>query len=120
VPIELGEDGVVVDVKAPKEPTAEACSANEPVEMFDGRPAFACWYPQMGGYVAKAVVAPGGIDDCFDMWIWHDGAFPFSEDQEPHKKPAALHHCCADQFVAFGNLVMSLQEKCAADQEKPE
>lgn len=65
------------------------------------RKGFACWYPQMGGYVGKCVVEPmGGPDDCFEAFVWHDGEFPFST--EYGDRVAVLHHCSAAQFVKFG------------------
>ena len=89
-----------------REPTAEQCRDNEVVAGPRGEPAFACWYPQMGGYVAKCVVVPGEPDEdggsCFDARVWHDGEFPFGDEA-----PRVLHHCSARQFVEFGQLVLS-------------
>jgi hypothetical protein len=94
-----------------REPTSEECSANAPYEC-NGRKGFAAWYPQMGGYVGRCVVltdrrgtlGPGGNPaDCFDVIIWHDGAFPLTEGDE--RAPAHLHHCDPEQFIAFGTLV---------------
>ena len=63
----------------------------------------AIWYPQMGGYVSKAWVER--LDDkdggCFDVYVYHDGDFPFHGDE----KPARLHHCMAEQFITFGKKV---------------
>lgn len=87
-----------------KQPTADQCNDNADLYLLDGnRRAFACWYPQMGGYTSKAIVEPGADeDDCFEAYIWHDGEFPFSEDEG---EPAHIHHCVIDQFIEFGNLV---------------
>ena len=99
----------------PSEPTSEECNAGTRLLDFDGRPAFACWYPQMGGYFGTAVVLaltcdatnpPGG---CFDVYVWHDGTFPFNDDYGLCN-PAHLHHCSADQFIEFGNAVKRMQE----------
>jgi hypothetical protein len=93
----------------PREPTADECCAHAP--LGDGW--FAIWYPQMGGYVGKAAVHVGdGPDACFEAFVWHDGEFPFSGDDdrtEGHRSPARLHHCDAEQFVRFGATVALLQ-----------
>lgn len=98
----------------PQEPTGEQCEQKHQF-TFEGKPAMACWYPQMGGYVAKCVIVtaqsdPGG---CFDAYVWHDGSFPFTGDdtsslrcgacgQTPNPTPAHIHHCDPDQFYEFG------------------
>jgi len=99
----------------PREPTADECSKHAHIE--DGW--YAIWYPQMGGYVGKAVVhASGG---CFDSYVWHGGEFPFSDDRDglsyeeaEHSRqslPIRLHHCDPDQFIDFGETVKKLMEK---------
>jgi hypothetical protein len=103
--------------KAPPEPTSEQCTKNALIKWRDEYcgtelTGFACWYPQMGGYGAHCVIEPGGrdarhpedgADRCFEAWVWHDGEFPFGDEQ----KPAHLHHCLAGQFVTFGQTVMA-------------
>jgi len=90
---------------APPEPTPDQCELNERIE-HDGRVYFATWYPQMGGYGSRCLVeiycADYDPDGCFDVWIWHDGAFPFTDDDDRGRKPAHLHHCSPEQFVDFG------------------
>jgi hypothetical protein len=97
----------------PTEPTPEQCSSHEKVFDTDRKIGFACWYPQMGGYVGKAVVVFTKNDQeeagCFDAFVWHDGDFPFTG--EDGGSPAMIHHCGADQFIDFGRLVLSLQEQ---------
>ena len=85
----------------PPEPTSEACSAKTQA-AWGGRRCFACWYPQMGGYCGKCVVVDGGNGGCFDVYVWHDGEFPFEGDE---REPVHLHHCVAEQFSNFGNAV---------------
>lgn len=97
----------------PTEPTSEQCSQNARVADVNGRPAFACWYPQMGGYVGKAVVLPGWDDrneepDCFEAYVWHNGEFPF--DEGDGRSPARLHHCMPQQFTEFGEWVAKVSE----------
>lgn len=100
-----------------REPTSEECSANAPYEC-NGRKGFAAWYPQMGGYVGRCVVLTdcrgiitpeGAPGDCFDVLVWHDGEFPFAEDDT--RDPARLHHCDPAQFIAFGALVRDMFAK---------
>ena len=94
----------------PAEPSAEQCSANAAVDA-DGRQGTACWYPQMGGYVGKAVAA---VDDDghADVWVWHDGEFPFpGQDQldEPFThSPVLVHYCDPGQLIRFGEFLERL------------
>lgn len=94
--------------KTPKEPTAEQCTAQEQVGESD----WACWYPQMGGYVGKAVVrrclTNGDMDACYDVFVWHDGEFPFTEQDGP---PKLVHHCSPEQFVRFGQFLLTLEPR---------
>lgn len=100
-------------MRTPPEPTAEQCSDHAPIVWDDGK-GFAIWYPQMGGYVGKCVVVPCGDEpgDCFEAFVWHDGEFPFSEDNETRRedggRPIQLHHCMSAQFVRFGQTVAKL------------
>src|SRR4051812_22027623 len=92
----------------PYEPTSDECSKRTAVEWVDNsgtvRKGFACWYPQMGGYVGKCVVELGDkVDDCFEAYVWHDGEFPFGDDGST---PVCLHHCAAQQFINFGQHVL--------------
>ena len=100
----------MVERKFPEEPTAEQCEGNARLPDWNGMPVFATWYPQMGGYVGKCVVVPsdGDPNSCFEAFVWHDGIFPFKED-EWHDGPVHIHHCMAEQFVLFGQFVMGLQ-----------
>lgn len=82
----------------PREPTSDECSAKA-VSEHEGRRAVAMWYPQMGGYVSHCLVVDvGGDSSCFDVFVWHDGDFPFHEGE----RPAYLHHCDPEQFARFG------------------
>jgi len=95
-----------------KAPTDEQIANNAWIEWIDTRGrslrGFACWYPQIGGYVARCIVVPisrgaGDQGFCFDAFVWHDGEFPFSDED---RSPAMLHHCSANQFIEFGELVL--------------
>ncbi len=93
----------------PPEPTTEQLEAKSTFQ-WNGMDCMAIWYPQMGGYVGRAVAVRqltnvGRSDEhaCFDVYVWHDGEFPFSEtDGTPRK----IHHCVADQFVDFGEQLL--------------
>jgi hypothetical protein len=94
------------------EPTAEQCTAREKITLsIDGNPisGIACWYPQMGGYLGKAIAQSDGEGGCINVYVWHDGEFPFSEKwyREP-TIPRRLHHCDPDQFISFGKLLKTL------------
>lgn len=85
----------------PNEPTGDECNARSTV-TFNGLKAMACWYPQMGGYAGKCVIVQDG--DCVNCYVWHDGDFPFGQDDghEP-RNPVRLHHCDTDQFRRFAD-----------------
>jgi hypothetical protein len=106
---------------APPEPTPDQCELGERIE-HDGRVYFATWYPQMGGYGSRCLVETYGDtmlrdndpDGCFDVWVWHDGAWPFTDDDDDRgRKPAHLHHCSPEQFVDFGVTVSGFMSKGA-------
>lgn len=94
-------------------PSPAECNENSRVMDIRGRPAYACWYPQMGGYAARAVIVPGtdidldGNTSGADVYVWHDGEFPFSMTGRP---PVELHHCSGEQFVKFGLLILNLNK----------
>lgn len=97
-------------------PTEDQASEHAKVFENDQYAAYACWYPQMGGYIAKAIAifdkswkedANGSRQGgCIDVRIWHDGEFPFAGDAKDAMgnplKPVQLHHCDPMQFVRFG------------------
>jgi hypothetical protein len=85
-----------------KQPTPEQCTNREAVTSPHGRPGFAAWYPQIGGYVAPCIVEVNS-EGCFEVWLWHDGEFPTEDDVQPMH----FHHCDPEQFIRFGQLVLS-------------
>lgn len=89
-------------------PTAKECSAHATLEDVDeygkARILTACWYPQMGGYGGKCLIYANG-SGCFDVYVWHDGEFPFTE---VGRAPTHLHHCDAQQFIDFGKFAQEL------------
>jgi hypothetical protein len=95
-------------VAAVIEPTSQQCTDNVPIQLDDGQTGYACWYPQMGGYVSHCIVVGAGGGECFEAYVWHDGDFPFSDDDV---SPRELHHCDAGQFIRFGEWVQSLGDR---------
>lgn len=101
------------------EPTAAECSTTAKVFEDNRTVGYALWYPQMGGYVGKAVALiakewremPNGDREggCIDVYVWHDGEFPFSG--ENGREPIKLHHCDPEQFIEFGHTLKALNEK---------
>lgn len=99
----------------PRSPTYEEIKNNATVEI-DGEKWTACWYPQMGGYIAKAWASLScpeqGQASCFEVLVYHDGQFPFDEDtRDAPSAPAHLHHCAPEQFIEFGNFLKGLAKK---------
>lgn len=90
------------------EPTSKQCESNAKVFEDEREIGYAIWYPQMGGYVGKAVVLLGKAHldgGCFEVLVWHDGEFPFSGGEPRH-----LHHCDPQQFIDFGNKIAELSK----------
>ena len=99
-------------------PSGAQCDTNEKVFEGDDCIGHAVWYPQMGGHVGCAIAffdkgwkdhgngtAEGG---CVDVAVWHDGEFPFSdEDGEPHW----IHHCAPEQFIEFGKVLLEINNR---------
>lgn len=95
----------------PPMPTAEECE-KQTQGAWNGFTTLACWYPQMGGYVARAVairpIVNPEVDpasSCVDVFIWHDGDFPFEG-----RAPLRMHHCSAEQFITFGETLTAFLE----------
>lgn len=95
----------------PPEPSHDDCTANTRGE-WQGLPTMAIWYPSMGGYVAHAVAVDTGEGD-LDVYVWHDGEFPFSD-----ASPVRLHHCSAADFTRFGREIDTWLSKDAAPPAK--
>lgn len=98
-------------MNVPKEPTVDECSNNAMLFDNDNSIAYALWYPQMGGYVGKAVAVmckSDGVcvDACIDVFVWHDGEFPFGDES-----PSCIHHCDPSQFITFGETLIRLASK---------
>lgn len=94
-----------------RQPTAEECSAHAVVSVGDWV-GYACWYPQTGGYHGKAV-AVVDADGCVDVFVWHDGQFPFDgqcQECRVERVPVVLHHCDGRQFVLFGRFLRKIAE----------
>lgn len=103
------------------DPTSEQCNNNETVDLGDGQTGVAAWYPQMGGYVSHCVIVPD--DGCLDVYVWHDGQFPFGDEPPPwpgmpHPSPVRLHHCSADSFIGFGQLCARVMDGAAEVHEE--
>ncbi len=92
----------------PPEPTGDHCNHNI-MSTWNGERTMAIWYPQMGGYNGKAVVVGPCEEGCFNVYVWHDGEFPFSQGDEG-RGPAFLHHCDPKQFEMFGQIVRLFQQ----------
>ena len=101
----------MIIIESLREPTPEECEANAKL-MLGGESYTAAWYPQRGGYVAKCLIRHVDAEDCcYDLYVWHDGEFPFSGEGETDAQPVGLHHCDGNQFIAFGELLNSLDRR---------
>jgi len=97
-----------------QEPTSEQCDSNDKVLESDDKIGYAIWYPQMGGYSGKAVAvmdkrweeshdAQSRFGGCIDIFVWHDGMFPFGDGNPRH-----IHICDPEQFIDFGEKLNKL------------
>ena len=90
-------------------PTQEQCSNHAKVFETEHRVGYAIWYPQIVGYLGRAVAvmdkrweeqksgaATGG---CINVYVWHDGDFLFLDNEGG---PRRIRHCDPEQFIAFG------------------
>jgi len=117
-----------VDSMINKCPSVDECSQNAKVFEDKKHVAYACWYPQMGGYVGKCVaifdkdwkqigerLAIGG---CVNVLVWHDGEFPFDDIND---NPRQLHHCDPEDFIKFGSFLKKINNGLCVkiSKEKP-
>ena len=95
------------------EPTGGQCGSNELIFQDEKEAHYAIWYPQMGGYVGRAVAViekgPWGAEACIDVYVWHDGDFPFHDGEPPRR----IHHCNPNQFIDFGKTLVELNKGVA-------
>lgn len=68
----------------PPEPTPDQCSQRHRFE-WSGLECMAVWYPQMGGYVGKAVVV---ANDCMETYVWHDGGISIQRRERSRPRPS--------------------------------
>jgi hypothetical protein len=83
----------------PPLPTADECSAKAQV----GEHLWAFWWPSMGGYVVRAVVRSVPDDCCQEIWIWHDGEFPYDD-----RPPVRITSCDPGGWVRMGEFLGGL------------
>lgn len=109
----FGQKGTAMNIKAP---SGKQCNNHEKVYEDENQVGYAIWYPQMGGYVGKAVAlfdkewedrGTSAVGGCIDVLVWHDGEFPFGDDED---EPRRIHHCDPEQFVVFGQKLAELNE----------
>jgi len=101
--------------ECPREPTGDECNRNAIVFESDDTIGYAIWYPQMGGYAGRAVAMMdkqwvetdhGATGGCIDVFVWHDGDFPFGEGE-----PRVIHHCDPQAFMEFGKTLTELNDR---------
>jgi hypothetical protein len=97
-------------------PTSEQCSANERVPNPYGgtAPAYAVWWPQMGGHSGRAIIT---ATDCPEVFVWHDGQFPFDGDK---RNPVQLHLCDPDQWVDLFEQQKTWAREYRGEDDEPE
>lgn len=99
-----------------KEPTQEQCR-NRQTWNDGGFKCIAFYWPQMGGYSAKAVAQVNTEEEdssCVIVFVWHDGEFPFTEDDRVDgngkaKSPAKLHICDFGDWLQTMELLSQFQ-----------
>jgi hypothetical protein len=99
-----------------RQPTGDECTSHAGITVGE-RVGYACWWPQIGGYWGKALALPDE-DDCIDVFVWHDGDFPFDghcQHCRVDRSPVVLHVCDPGHFVRFGQFLNSLTEEETPD-----
>jgi len=94
-----------------REPTRDECNENTKIYQNEKEVAYALWFPNMGGYAGKAIAVfsmekPIEKDDCMEIYVWHNGDFPFCGSEKP---PAKLHICDPTDFINLGTTLMAFQ-----------
>lgn len=107
------------EAMGPREPTPEQCSSRSEWVDEEGFRLKAFWWPQMGGYVARALMKAEPLDEdhepggCVTVWVWHDGTFPFTEAERQADgsaaSPAELHLCDIEQWLGVWKELVEFQ-----------
>ncbi len=110
-----------------KMPTSDQCTNHEKVYEDDRNTGYAIWYPQMGGYSAKAIAIMNkkwtkyqngsALGGCLELLVWHDGNFPFHNEDGEEESPTILHHCDPEQFIEFGKKLSELNNLGKIEEE---
>lgn len=99
----------MTDTTTVPEPTSQQCTDKARLTLDDGRPAHAIWWPKMGGYGGRALVV-GHTGGCGEVYVWHDGEFPFSSDGPRGRQPVQIHVCDPEQWVELGHQLCRVLE----------
>ena len=101
-------------------PTSEQCENKERVFENAHKVGYALWYPKMADALARAVAVfdkdwveqenGSCIGGCVDVYVWHDGEFPFCGEGPESREPVLLHFCQPDMFIEFGVALTALNE----------
>lgn len=65
----------------------------------------------MGGYVGRALAKAGVC--CVDVWVWHNGRFPFDGDCHScgeERQPVRLHMDDGHEWRALGEFLDALTD----------
>lgn len=102
---------------APREPTSDECTGRAKV----GEHATAFWFPQMGGYTARAVAVVDPVDCCIDVWVWHNGEFPFTGESclgcGFPRSPMRIHATSGFDWIRMGEFFDELEEAARPEPE---
>lgn len=91
-----------------EQPTSEQCTCAHIGTTPDGRSTIAAWFPSIGGYAAPSLIVIG--ECCFDVYVWHNGDFPFAADSLGNEEiPRRLHISDGDDFIRFGKRLNELR-----------
>ncbi len=86
------------------QPTPAQCSTDATLSKDGPVLRFATWHPQWGGYVGQAIVEVHGPGGCFEVFVWHDGEFPYDD-----KPPLQFHYCNPIQLIRLALKVIEKQ-----------
>jgi hypothetical protein len=105
----------------PVEPSPADCQ-NQATGRWGERETKACWFTQMGGYCAKCVMVydrSGTDNGHLEIFVWHNGDFPFITGDDDEEKPRKIHICDPTDWKHFSEKMMAFVDAKTVEEDEP-